>query len=246
MLSLEPSTAFFRVLIPSVVEGVFENDVYDVFRMYFLVRKTNILIHFITPYERIKADEKFRILVLGDSTAYGTGAKYSTDTTAGRLASQYPDAEVVNHSVNGLKIIGLESILKDIDENERFDIVLIQIGANDIIRLTPMEDIEIGIGKILERSKKFGGKVIVLHSGDIGEAEFFPWYLQLILSKRSHDVREIYRKVSQLHGSYYVDLIDSPISGKMRNDPQKYYSNDLLHLSGEGYGLWFSEIVKKL
>lgn len=219
---------------------------YDVVRMYFLFQKTILLENTITAYERIKDDATVRILVLGDSTAVGTGAQNNNDTTAGRLAFKYPDTEVVNLAVNGLKIKGLEDILKTRSESEQFDIVLIQIGANDIIRLTPMKDIEIGINNILERTKKFNGEIILLHSGDIGEAKFFPWYVRPILSKRSLQVREIYKEVSNVHSSSYVDLIESPVSALMRDNPELYYSNDLLHLSSEGYALWYQEIAKKL
>lgn len=219
---------------------------YDIARIYLLLQKTIALEDSITPYERIKADARFRILVLGDSTAYGTGARSNVDTTAGRLASQYPDAEVVNLAVNGLRIKGLEGILKGRDEGEHFDIVLIQIGANDIIRLTSMKDIEAGIKRVLERSEKFGGKVVFLHSGDIGEAKFFPWYVRPILSRRSLEVKKIYEKAAEIYPSSYVDIIDSAISIKMKENPKLYYSADLLHLSSEGYALWYEEIAKKL
>jgi len=142
---------------------------YSVARCYFLYQKTLVLEARTSPFNRSVPDASFRILVLGDSTAVGTGVVRSEDSTAGRLAQKYPNAEVVNLAVNGLKIAGLETILKTIDEKRHFDIVLIQIGANDIIRLTSMRDIEAGIDRILARSREFGGKVIVLHSGDMAQ-----------------------------------------------------------------------------
>lgn len=218
---------------------------FGIVRMYFLFQKS-IALETIMPFKREVPDAKFRILVLGDSTAFGTGADNPASSTAGRLGQKYPDAEVVNLAENGLRIAGLEEILMSIDEDVHFDIVLIQIGANDIIRLTSMQDVESGIDRILERSKKFGGKTIVLHSGDIGEAKFFPWFLRPILSYRSLGVRDIYKRVSPAHGAEYVDLVASPVSKLLKDDIEHYYSADLLHLSSEGYGLWYREIESKI
>jgi lysophospholipase L1-like esterase len=199
-------------------------------------------------------DATKKILVLGDSTAFGTGASRPEDSTAGRLGLKYPDAEVVNLAKNGMRIAGLEEVLKTLDakdvskqdKNKHFDLILIQIGANDIIRLTPAQDIESGIDKILAKAKSLGDKVIVLHSGNVGESKFFPWYIRPILSHRSVNMREIYIKIAEKHKAEYVDLINAPIAVKLRENPSLYYSSDLLHLSSEGYGLWYEEIRKRL
>ncbi|MEK7612414.1 MAG: GDSL-type esterase/lipase family protein [Patescibacteria group bacterium] len=216
---------------------------YDAIRIFFLSQKTATLEQ--SPFNRKIRNAIFRILVLGDSTAVGIGAERPEDSTAGRLAQLYPGAEVINLAMSGQRISGLEEILAK-REDEHFDIVLIQIGANDIIRLTSMEDIESGIESILTRSKKFGGKIIFLHSGNVGDAKFFPWYVRPILSKRSLQVRDIYKRKASVHGVLYVDLIDSQVSEKFKESPDLYYASDLLHLSSEGYALWYEEIANKL
>lgn len=207
---------------------------YDIARMFVLFRKTIAIESRTTTFERI-LEGGMRILVFGDSTAVGTGSERSEDSTAGRLGSLYPDASVENLAENGMRIKGLLEILPDV--NGKYDLILIQIGANDIIRLTPMEEIEKGIREILLQAKERGRKVIVLHSGNIGESKFFPWYVRPLLSKRSFEVREIYKKAAQEFGASYVDLIEIGI-------PENYYAADLLHLTGEGYGVWFDEIKK--
>ena len=109
-----------------------------------------------------------------------------------------------------------------------------------------MADIEEGIRKILLRAKSFDGKVIVLHSGNIGEATFFPLYLRPLFSNRSYRVRSIYQKIVSEQGADYVDLLGSPISATLKEDSARYYANDRLHLSSDGYGLWMQEIRKYL
>ena len=210
---------------------------YDSIRMYFLFQKTLELEKNFKPFENINSSASMRILVLGDSTAVGTGSSNNIYSTAGRLSSMYPTAEVINISENGLKIAGLNQMLKKI--SGRFDIVVIQIGANDIIRLTGLSSVDLELQKLLTETKAISNKVIILHSGNIGESNFFPWYLKSILSSRSHKVRDIYIKNTEQYGASYVNLIDLRLE-------EKYYASDKLHLNDEGYGIWFAEIMKKV
>lgn len=215
-------------------------------RCFLLLQKSKILVSTATAFERKSPGATKRILILGDSTAYGVGAETPELSTAGRIGALYPEAEVVNLAVSGLKIDGLNEILSHIDEGEQYDIVVIQIGANDIVRLTAMEDIEQGIEKILLRTKQFNGQVVVLHSGTVGSANFFPWFLKPLMTARSYEVREIYKKVTVRYAANYVDLIDSPAETIINSDPIRYYAMDFFHLSGEGYRVWFDEIKKSL
>ena len=220
--------------------------VHDGLRLYLLAKNSAVMIKNTTPFARNEPPAARKILVLGDSTAFGTGAAHPENSTAGRLAARYPDAAVVNLAVNGLRIAGLLDLLKTIHEKTPYDLILIQIGANDIIRLTPLREIETGINEVLARTALLGQKVIILHSGDVGEAPLFPWYFRGWLSRRSRAVREIYIRAAPAHGAEYVDLIDSPVAHQLRENTKIYYANDLLHLTDEGYGLWFEEIQKHL
>ncbi len=219
---------------------------YDIVHVFILSKKSATLIRNTTPFTRVVTEPKMKILVLGDSTAYGTGVTDSALSTAGRLGTLYPDAEVKNLAVNGLKIEGLLEILNTLSTDERFEIILVQIGANDIIRLTPIDSIRTGIQDVLAKTQKIGTQVIVLHSGNIGETYFFPWYVRPVLSRRSLEVREIYKKESDRYEASYVDLIDSPVDKLVKENPDIYYAEDLLHLSNDGYGMWFEEIKKHL
>lgn len=210
---------------------------YDIIRMYKLYQKTVQLENGFTAFQKIDPKAKQRILVLGDSTAVGTGSSNNIYSTTGRFSTRYPDAEIINISENGLKLAGLNEKIKNLTGH--FDIIVIQIGANDIIRLTSLQNIDIELDKLLTKTKTLGGKVVILHSGNIGESKFFPWYLAPILSYRSKAVREIYTKLTNLHMASYVNLIDLHID-------DTNYASDKLHLNDAGYGIWFDEIVKKI
>lgn len=242
----------FIIILIAVVVGVL---IYDSARVYLLIKKSAALIESIKPFSRAAKGssdtpgQSMRILVVGDSTAYGTGTTDVNFSTAGRLAALYPNAEVVNLAINGLKIQGLLNIFDKLPVNEHFDIVLIQIGANDIIRLTPMTDIASGIKKVLDRAEQFGGKVVVLHSGNVGDAPFWPWYVGAVLASRSYEVQGIYKNEVALRDENkvrYADIIAAPADKILKNDPDTYYSADKLHLNEAGYGIWFDVVKKEL
>jgi lysophospholipase L1-like esterase len=178
-----------------------------------------------------------KILVLGDSTAVGTGAKDPKNTTAGRLSSLFPNAALLNISRNGMKMAELNKKMDDI--TGRYDYILIQIGANDIIQFTSKEDMENTLNQIILKAKKLSNRVVILHSGDIGKSKFFSWYIQPIYSYRTQNVRKIYMRQAEMHTIQYVDLFTIDI-------PDYYYAADKLHLNDEGYGGWFDEIKKKI
>lgn len=219
---------------------------FGILRMYFLVKKTKVLMKNAVPYERSLPNSDMKILVLGDSTAVGTGSEKNTETTSGRLAELFPQADVKTIAQNGLKIEGLLEKMETLDPNEKYSIILVQIGANDIMKLTSMKDIEKGIDTVVDRLSKQTDKLIFMHSGNIGDSEFFPFYLQPILTYRTTKVREIYMKTAEKYKAYYVDVIGSDIPSIIEKDPNAYYANDYLHLTGAGYGLWFDEIRKGL
>ena len=218
----------------------------DSIRFYLLFRKGTKLASDAVPYERIMSDAKMKILVLGDSTAVGTGTANNIGSTAGRLASVYPDASITNRAVNGLKLEGLLKLLAKSDENEHFDIILVQIGANDVIRMTAMDYIEKRAQLVIEKLKKKTDRLIILHSGNIGDALIWPVYMRPIIKSRSYEIREVYKKLASDLGVHYVDLIDAPSDKLLRDFPTTYYSADFLHLNEAGYGLWFDEIKKAL
>ncbi|MES2623175.1 MAG: GDSL-type esterase/lipase family protein [Patescibacteria group bacterium] len=235
-----------KYILISILIILIASILFSVLRMYLAIRKTKVLMSIATPYQRSLPHSDMKILVLGDSTAYGTGSEKSSLTTAGRLGDLFPQADIQTIAENGLKINGLLEKVKTLDTNTKYSLILVQIGANDIMKLTPMKDIENDINTLVDTLAPRTNNLIIMHSGNIGESEFFPFYLRSILSNRSKEMREIYVKQEEKDHVHYVDLINSSISKLTEENPTLYYANDMLHLNGAGYGLWFDEIRKKI
>ncbi len=203
-----------------------------------------------TPFQQHPAQPNFRVLVAGDSTGVGTGAADPKFSTAGRLGADYPDAGIMNISENGLKLAELEEKLKEFTTNHpqpKYDLLLIQIGANDIVGQTSYKSIEKSIVAILDIAEKFASNTVVLTSGNVGASPVFRWPLSVYLRSRTVAVREIFLTAVQNRPSVsYVDLFRNPQDDIFLNDVERYYAIDLFHPSGDGYGVWYEEIKKEI
>ncbi len=188
-----------------------------------------------------------KILVAGDSTGVGTGADDSRYGTPGRLGNDFSEADIENISENGLKIEGLVKKLESLSSENHYDLILIQIGANDIVSLTPLKKVKEDLSLLMNLATEKGERIIVLTSGNIGLSPIFRSPLSEIISKRTLSVREIFMNEIALHENVkYVDLFKNAEEDIFLTDIDKYYASDYYHPSKDGYGVWYEEIRKKL
>ncbi len=197
------------------------------------------------PFQKINPNAQMKILFLGDSTAAGIGSASPETSTAGWFSQNFPQASITNISQSGLKLDGLLKKLPQIPQ-EKYTLTVIQIGANDIMKLTSLRKIDEEVRTLLKYLQPKTAYISILHSGDIGTATIFIWPFNKILSWRSHKVHDIYEKAAADYGARYVDLIKNNIDQKLSGDQSKYYAKDGLHLSSEGYYLWYEAIRKSL
>ena len=132
------------------------------------------------------------------------------------------------------------------DERSHYDLVILQIGANDIVHFTKFNNIEKEISTAIDRAKRIGDHVVIMHSGDVGLAPIFSWPLNHLYTSRTRVVRSIYMKMAQEKGVMYVDLFRKRQDELFLKDIDKYYAADHFHPSGQGYRYWYDEIRKTL
>jgi len=196
----------------------------------------------IQPWQQHNPSAKMKVLFAGDSTAVGIGATDNAMSTSGWFSKDFPDAHVENHSRSGLRLGGLIVILNDL-QGKKFDIAILQIGANDIIRFTSFKKIENNLQQVLRLTRKIAKNIIILHSGDMGEVRIFLWPLNWIYTQRTLKMREIYRAASRNADISYVDIYT--LNKKIKN-PQQKYAKDKFHLNDQGYNTWYTYIKSKL
>jgi lysophospholipase L1-like esterase len=194
-----------------------------------------------SPYEAHPATPGTTLLVVGDSTGVGTGAEDPADSVAGRLGADLPDARVDNLAVNGALT---KDVLGQLERAPlpRYDAIMVQVGGNDALRFTNLGELASDIDAVLDAALRRGDYVALMSTGDLGEAPAIPWPLDTVFSGRSRAIRDRFAKAAESHGADYVDLFAPAGDNPFARDPDRYYASDGLHLSGDGYGIWYDRL----
>jgi acyl-CoA thioesterase-1 len=105
------------------------------------------------------------ILVWGDSLSAAYGLEVSQGWAAllqERLKARGYDYTVVNGSVSGETTAGGLTRLPQALADDRPAVVILELGANDGLRGTPVKVMQDNLGKMLELSRKAGAKVLLV------------------------------------------------------------------------------------
>jgi len=198
------------------------------------------------PFERKIENADYSVLVAGDSTAVGTGVENPEDSVAGRLAADYPNISITNLGKNGLRTSELLSQLRMIDEH--YDLVILHIGANDILRFSNTSRLANDFEDVLDEANRISGSLVLFVSGNIGIAPIFPAPFGYILSGRTRTVLDSFSKIAGDKGALWVPLFvergDTILSKYKKTE--NFYAEDLLHPGSFGYQIWYEELLKTL
>lgn len=209
-------------------------------RIFIFTQHGKKLIELVDLYQQI-GDEKKSVLFIGDSFAYGTGASSSESTLAGRFGLYLPELTIVNKAANGTKSADLAHRI-DADIDRRHDIIVVIIGANDIIHP------EVNISKsrkyfhtIYAKASANADKVIAITTGDFRDVSFFLWPLNYYFGHRSAEINRIaYEESSAFENVVFIDAFEgAPVN------PKAFESEDRLHPNDLGVDYWFRTILKK-
>ena len=181
-----------------------------------------------------------RFLIVGDSSAVGVGADPAEGSIAGRLASDFPTADVRSIAVSGHKVADAIRQIETLAAEERFDLIVIQIGGNDIVRNTAYKNLETDFPKLFELAKQHSDNVVQLTSGNVGTSKLLPFGTRWLFTLKTKQVRELFIRINQEQGTHYVDLFRNKANDPYAQDPDRYYSDDYFHPSAEGYGDWYT------
>lgn len=182
------------------------------------------------------------ILIVGDSTAVGTGASEPIHSIAGRLGADYPNADIVNMAVNGAKIQDVKAVLSEYT-GPRVDLLLIHMGGNNIVQFTALDTVEEDMLAVFTRAHDIADDVVVVTSGNVGTAKVLPLGIRWVWGVRTRQVRELFLQHTKEQGIHYVDLYTKPSDDPFSRDAKKYYAADMFHPSNEGYALWYTQII---
>ncbi len=214
--------------------------------MSYFIRKGHHLAKITHRYTRFLFNGKPNIVFVGDSTAVGTGASNPEKSVPGLLAKEYPQASITNIAINGAKISDMIRQLKKLDQH--YDLIMMHISGNDIVKLTPFSVYQTNIKQALTIAKQKAHHVLFVPTGNVGAITIFPKLIRLLMQYRTKKIREISLKAVQEAGEQvrYVDFFLPTEKDPFAIEPKRCFAEDRFHPSDLGYSLWMPEINQEL
>lgn len=181
-----------------------------------------------------------RILIVGDSTAVGTGATTPEESVAGRISEEFPRYEIVNYGKNGLQTSELRERLELLQERE-FDLVFLFIGGNDIVRFHDVTTLSEDLATSFQLAKQISDDVVFVSVGNIEIAPFFPKPIAYFYRDYQQEVRTAFSIISNEYDVLFVDLFtegieDIPLPSEL------IFAEDDFHPSSVAYAVWYQVI----
>jgi lysophospholipase L1-like esterase len=190
-------------------------------------------------YQQNPASPAHIVLVLGDSSAVGVGADTPEHSVAGYLGADFPNAKITNLGVSGLRLAGLIDTLKNLPADTHTDLLILQIGGNDIVNRTPLDQVETQLKEVLTLATPLADQIIMFHGGNVGTSKLLPWPSRWFFRRRTLAVRAIYQKNITDPKFHYIDMFRSHADDPYYQNPSRYYSPDFFHPGPEGYRDWY-------
>lgn len=159
------------------------------------------------------SDEPARLLVLGDSAARGYGLRDVADTFPHQLARHLAAAtdrrvHVTSLATDGHRTADLASLQAPQVHAARPDAIVISVGVNDAIRMTPRDELQQATRDLLGavRAARPDAATILVPCPDLGAAPGFPRPLNLAIGWRCRRVARIQQAVAREAGVPVVAL----------------------------------------
>ncbi len=202
--------------------------------------------------------DPLHVVWLGDSTTSGVGADDFADAMAARVARGLTDGPVevtvlgrsgdqVHEVLDGQLPLLLDGVGVDGTPLGDVDVVLVSIGANDVTALTRVPTFRSRYRRMLDvvTATVPDARVVAVGIPDMGTAPRLPVPLRQLAGARAATLDDVVREVAVERDVAYVDLA-ARTSGTFSSDPERYFSGDDFHPSGDGHGIWAEAVLASL
>jgi lysophospholipase L1-like esterase len=180
------------------------------------------------------------LAVVGDSTVAGLGAATLDDTlpiqVGLELAAQTGRAvHVRGYGVSGATTQDVvDRQLPDIPTD--FDIMVFEIGSNDIVHTTKLPVVERQTHRLLEAGARHASLVVLGSAGRLDTPNFKRPLRDLVVW-RATQVRARQKAVARKLGVGFVEIGADPVASDF-NATKGAVSDDRFHPAGPGYAVW--------
>ena len=179
-----------------------------------------------------------RLAVLGDSVAYGTGARRIADTLAPRLAARLELAGWASET-RVLAVPGARSaaLAAQVARAVRWQphVAVVVIGANDLTHLVPAEDAAAALREAVGALRAAGAQVVVAPAPDLSVLPHVPPAARELVRAGSLRLRALQTAAVREQGGRVADP-DGDTSRAFATDAS-LFSADRFHPSSAGYAV---------
>jgi lysophospholipase L1-like esterase len=191
------------------------------------------------PLQSTPGRATVRLLIVGDSTAVGTGASRPQASVAGLLAQAFPRLQIDNRARDGATFAQLPAQLGG---DQRFDMVLVMAGGNDVVRLRSLQAVREDVHRVVRLALARGDRVVLMPAGNVGNAPFFFPPVSWLMTWRSRRLHTIVNAAAAPPDVVIVNLFRERADDPFVRQP-RLNARDGLHPADAGYGVWFGELM---
>jgi lysophospholipase L1-like esterase len=177
-----------------------------------------------------------RLVVLGDSIAYGTGAHRAEDTLGPRITAALT-ADGFDVELHVLAVPGAASadLARQVRRAEPLgaDLAVVVIGANDLARFVPVEQAAASLSAAVAGLRAAGTDVIVVPAPDMSSVPHVPAAFRVVVRAACGHFQRHQAEVAATAGAT-VAAIAQEVSLAFAADPA-LFSGDRFHPSSAGY-----------
>ena len=177
-----------------------------------------------------------RLLVLGDSIAYGTGARRPEDTLGRRLTTALTtegfDVDLDVLAVPGAVSADLATQVRR-SESLAADLAVVVIGANDLARFVPPAQAVASLADAVTTLRRRDTDVVVVPAPDMSAVPFVPPAFRPAVQAASALLQRLQTSAVEAAGGVVAaDVVE--VSRAFAGDPTMF-SGDRFHPSSAGY-----------
>ena len=186
-----------------------------------------------------------RMVWLGDSTAAGVGASSADAAIPRRVArGLHRPVDLTVRAVSGDRVADVvRDQVADLDRL-RPDVVLVSIGANDVVHLTSNDAFRRSYEQLVDVIPA-GALLVVLGVPDMGAPPRFAQPLRAVVGWRGRHLERVAEEVAEDAEALFVDIAGET-GPAMRADTGRTFAVDRYHPSDAGYALWADAVLEVL
>ncbi|HEY0383149.1 MAG TPA: SGNH/GDSL hydrolase family protein [Candidatus Elarobacter sp.] len=191
------------------------------------------------PRSAVTPGRAVRIVALGDSLAFGTGASAPRNAFIFRaylrVRAQHPGSRIDNFAIGGSTAADVLRLQAPRLAHARADVVVLCVGGNDVVHRVAAADFARTYAALVARVRALQPRAAIVCCGvpDVGRSPLFTGADHDAVTRLSHLNDQAIRVIARYAGAAFVDLYATTV--RERGDINRFIAEDRFHPSDDGY-----------